>query len=430
MSDSNPPSPSEEAQTRPVNLFPLILTVFLDLLGFAMFLPDLQLRGEGLAKGFLGASTSPVYIGLFVGLGQSMYSIAQLATGGWLGRYSDIKGRRPVLLISSALSVVAYLLYSHADSIFLLYLSRALSGVAAANLGVAFAYVADVTKPEERASKIGLLGAAFGLGFVIGPALGAQLLKLGHDSPIWLGYFTAALCVLNTFLIWKFVPESNFRRLDGGKTSFIASIRRAAAIPGLGVLLFMFFMMNLAFTNLEATFFRLLEAPNWIFKIPASEVKTFGAVILTVVGVTGAIVQGGLTRVIIPKLGELNSLRYFYTAFIPVFFSIPHFAFMFPGIIGTVALGLTNGISGPSMSSLISQRAPAELQGSIMGLNQSIGSLARVVGPLLANGLFSLNPSAPYTWGAILSLVPCLMAWVVLKPLSTDKSAENVSFGH
>ena len=425
--DSNSKTPSRESA---VSIFPLVFTVFLDLLGFAMFLPDLQLRGEGFAHGFLGPSASAMMVGLLVGFGQSVYSIAQLFTGSWLGRYSDVNGRRPVLLLSSALSVVAYLLYAHADNIFLLYLSRALSGIAAANLGVAFAYVADVTKPEERSAKIGLLGAAFGVGFIVGPALGAVLLKVGHDKPYLLGYFAAALCLVNTILIWRFVPESNFHRLDGGRVSFVQGLKRAAAIPGLGVLLLMFFMMNLAFTNLEATFFRLLEAPNWIFHIPKADVKQFGAVILTVVGVTGAITQGGLIRIIVPKLGELNTLRYFYSAFIPVFYSIPFFSFYFPGLILTVLLGFTNGLSGPSMNSLISQRAPRELQGSIMGMNQSLGSLARVLGPMFANTLFSIKPSMPYLWGGTLALVPAVMAWFVLKPLPNDKTSEAATFGH
>jgi MFS family permease len=165
------------------SLLPLILTVFLDLLGFAMFIPDLQLRGEGLATALLGKPSTAVEVGLMVGFGQSVYSIAQLLTGTWLGRLSDIKGRRIVLLGSSALSVVAYFLYAHADTIWLLWLSRALSGIAAANLGVAFAYVADVTKPEERGPKLGLLGAAFGVGFIIGPALGAGLRALHPVAP-------------------------------------------------------------------------------------------------------------------------------------------------------------------------------------------------------------------------------------------------------
>ena len=351
-----------------------------------------------------------------VGLGQSVYSIAQLLTGTWLGRLSDTNGRRIVLLISSALSVVAYLLYAQAHNVFLLYLSRALSGVAAANLGVAFAYVADVTSLEERSSKLGVLGAAFGVGFIIGPALGAGLLKVGHDNPATLGYFAAALSLINLILIYRFVPESNFNRLDGDRTSLIQNLSGAVSVRGLGILLLMFFMMNLAFTNLETTFFQLLEAKNWIFHIPSNHVKQVGAIILTVVGITGAITQGGLVRFIVPKLGELKTVRIFYCMFIPVFLSIPYFHFYWPGLLGTIMLGITNGLSGPSMNALVSQRAPRNMQGSIMGLTQSLGSLARVIGPVLANFLFQIRPSFPYLYGAGLACIPAVLSWVILKP--------------
>ena len=404
-------------QRKNPNLFPLVFTVFLDLLGFAMFIPDLQLRGEQLAVGFLGLPKGAIEIGLMVGLGQSVYSIAQLLTGTWLGRLSDTNGRRIVLLISSALSVVAYLLYAHAHNVFLLYLSRALSGVAAANLGVAFAYVADVTKPEDRSSKLGLLGAAFGLGFVIGPALGAGLLVLGKDSPALLGYFAAGLSLVNLLLIYKFVPESNFDRLASNNGSLVSNIRGAIAVKGLGVLLLMFFMMNLAFANLETTFFRLLAAKDWIFQVPEDKVKWTGAIILTVVGITGAITQGGLVRMIVPKLGELTTVRYFYCMFIPVFVSIPYFQFYWPGMLGVILLGITNGLAGPSMNGLVSQRAPSNMQGSIMGLTQSLGSLARVIGPLFANYLFQMRPSFPYLYGGALACIPAVLAWVILRPV-------------
>ena len=409
---------------------PLVFTVFLDLLGFAMFLPDLQLRGKQLAIGFLGLPEGAWQVGLMVGLGQSVYSIAQLLTGTWLGRLSDTNGRRIVLLISSALSVVAYLMYAQAHNVLLLYLSRALSGVAAANLGVAFAYVADVTSLEERSSKLGILGAAFGVGFIIGPALGAGLLKMGHDSPAILGYFAAGLSLINLVLIYRFVGESNFNRLTGDRTSLVQNISSALKIKGLGIVLLMFFMMNLAFTNLEATFFQLLEAKNWIFHIPSDQVKQVGAIILTVVGITGAITQGGLVRLIVPKLGELKTVRIFYCLFLPVFVSIPYFPFYWPGLLGTVLLGFTNGMSGPSMNALVSQRAPRDMQGSIMGLTQSLGSLGRVIGPLFANFLFQMKPSYPYLYGGALACIPAVLSWVILKPVQSEHDEIVVSGVH
>ena len=402
------------------NLFPLVFTVFLDLLGFAMFIPDLQLRGEHLATGFLNLPKEAWQVGLMVGLGQSVYSIAQLLTGTWLGKLSDTNGRRIVLLISSALSVFAYLLYAHAGNVFLLYLSRALSGVAAANLGVAFAYVADVSEPKDRSSKMALLGAAFGVGFIVGPALGAVLLMVGKDNPALLGYVASGLSLVNFFLIYRFVKESNFDRLAPQKSSLVTNLKKAVSARSMAVLLLMFFMMQLAFTNLETTFFRLLAAKNWIFHIPADQVKIVGAVILTVVGITGAITQGGLVRLIVPKLGELQTVRFFYCMFIPIFIAVPYFHFYWPGLVGTVLLGLTNGLAGPSMNALVSHRAPRDMQGSIMGLTQSLGSLARVIGPVFANFLFQMRPSYPYLYGAGLACIPAVLSWAILKPSASD----------
>ena len=231
-------------------------------------------------------------------------------------------------------------------------------------------------------------------------------------------------------LIYRFVGESNFNRLTGDRTSLVQNISSALKIKGLGIVLLMFFMMNLAFTNLEATFFQLLEAKNWIFHIPSDQVKQVGAIILTVVGITGAITQGGLVRLIVPKLGELKTVRIFYCLFLPVFVSIPYFPFYWPGLLGTVLLGFTNGMSGPSMNALVSQRAPRDMQGSIMGLTQSLGSLGRVIGPLFANFLFQMKPSYPYLYGGALACIPAVLSWVILKPVQSEHDEIVVSGVH
>jgi DHA1 family tetracycline resistance protein-like MFS transporter len=188
--------------------------------------------------------------------------------------------------------------------------------------------------------------------------------------------------------------------------------------------------MNLAFTNLETTFFRLLAAKNWIFQIPEDHVKLTGAIILTVVGITGAITQGGLVRIIVPKLGELKTVRFFYCMLIPVFIAVPYFHFYWPGLIGTIMLGITNGMAGPSMNGLISQRAPRDMQGSIMGLTQSLGSLARVIGPIFANFLFQMRPSFPYLYGGLLACIPAVLSWVILKPVPKEHDEISLSGVH
>jgi MFS family permease len=286
---------------RPGPMLALFLTVLLDLLGFAMFIPDIQLRGEQVARTMYGANATNAEIGWFVGIMLAAYSVAQLLTSPQLGRLSDIKGRRPVLLFSSGLAVVGYLVYGHWVTPEGMILSRILTGIAAANLGVAFAYVADTTTPEDRAKSLGMLGAAFGIGFIFGPVLGSQLLKASNDSPALLSNVSAGLALLNIVFIYFWLPESIKPGAQATKLRPIQDLITALKTPGLGILIVMFFMVNLCFTNLETTYFRLLAEPNWIFKF--KDPKDSGAIVLAMVGVVGVIVQGFLVRLAVKKYG-------------------------------------------------------------------------------------------------------------------------------
>ncbi len=397
----------------------IFLTVLLDLLGFAMFIPDLQLRGQDLARDFLKVSSNTEQVGVLVGFGLASFSIAQLITGPWLGRLSDQKGRRAVLLISSALGVVSYVLYAHATSLPIMYVSRVLAGIAASNLGVAFAYVADITTPQDRAKSLGLLGAAFGLGFIFGPPLGAKILEWGNDSPLVLGYTSAALVAINFVFILKFVPESLKRENVSAPRKFLADLQVAFRTPGLSLLLVMFFFINLGFTNLETTYFRLLEVDNWIFAY-GDRAKQVGAQVLFVVGIIGAIMQGGVIRVVTPKFGELKLLKFGYLLFVPALALVPFTKIWFPGILVIVMLGIANGLTGPSLSSLISRSAPPTMQGGVFGITQSLGAFARATSPLISSPLLAYKPWAPYVLGAGLAVIPLIGAWFFVKPVSSQ----------
>ena len=158
---------------RPSPLGAIFITVLIDLLSFGLVIPDIQIRGDS-----LGAS------GWVRGLLLATFSIAQLLTAPYLGRLSDSIGRRLILLLTTVLSVICFVFYAHADTLVYLFISRVISGIAGANLPVAYAYVADVTKPEERAKGMGLIGAAFGVGFIFGPVLGGVLLQAGGGKPL------------------------------------------------------------------------------------------------------------------------------------------------------------------------------------------------------------------------------------------------------
>ena len=404
----------------------IFITVLIDLLGFAMFIPDLQLRGVQISKASLGPSATPQAVEALVGITIAMFSIAQLVTSPYLGRLSDKRGRRSVLLLSSLLSVASYVLYAHATTVTVLLIARALSGIAAANLGVAFAYVADTSAPEDRAKSLGMLGAAFGLGFILGPALGAQLLKVGGDSPLLLGYVSATLVAVNFFFILFFVPESLKPENRSHDQSFLGNVKTAFMTPGLGLMLVMFFAVNLGFTNLETTYFRLLSAKNWIFHF--EDPKQQGALVLVCVGVVGAVVQGGLVRKVVPWLGELNTMRYSYLLFVPALALVPFAPLWFPGILVILALGVSNGLAGPSLNALISKATPKQMQGGIFGILQAIGSLARATSPLISSPLFAWRPYAPYLVGAAMALFPTICAWIYMKPgeaQSVDPAAED-----
>lgn len=395
----------------------IFVTILIDMLGFAMFIPDLQLRGETIGRAAFGESG----VGWFIGISLATYSIAQLITSPILGRLSDSKGRRIVLLLSTALSAISYVIYAHAHAPAAILTSRALSGIAAANIGVAFAYVADTTAPEDRAKSLGLMGMAFGLGFILGPPIGAQLLQAGKDDPMLLGYTSAVLSTINFLFVLRWVPESLKPDRVVSERHPIADLKHAMMTPGLGVLLSIFFMVNLGFTNLETTFFRLLEEPSWIFHL--KEPKQAGAMILAAVGVVGAFTQGFLIRKLQPKFGELKLLRYSYLVFVPMLALVPFAQLWIPMLMGVACLGVAQGLAVPSLNSMISRRAPGTMQGGIFGITQGLGAFARVLGPLMSGPLFSWRPYAPYLAGALLAFGPAVAMWTVVRPLETQPEA-------
>lgn len=402
------------------------------MLGFAMFIPDLQLRGEGLVRKALQVApgVNDPRVGLLIGLQIAAFSLAQLLLSPYLGRLSDTKGRRSVLLISSALAVVAYLVYAFAPSLPFLILSRALSGVAAANLGVAFAYVSDVTAPQDRSKSLGLLGAAFGIGFIIGPSLGALLLRVSGDSPVLLGSVAATLALVNFLFIQFLVPESLPEGRRNQSRNFFGDLRAAFSTPTLTLLLAIFFMIQLGFTGLETTFFRLLERRDWIFHY-GNDAKNVGAYVLGLVGLVAAFMQGFVIRKLPPGTDDRAVLRWAYLVFIPSLALVPFAPLWFPGVLVVIGLGVSNGLAQPTLSGLISRNAPATILGGVFGVTQALGAVARVLGPLIGNPLFELRPWLPYVAGAGLACVPAFLVWTTrLSFRTTGPDDSDAVVGH
>jgi MFS family permease len=373
------------------------MTVLIDLLSFGLVIPDIQLRGDS-----LGAE------GILRGLLLATFSIAQLLTAPFLGRLSDSVGRRNILLATTVLSVISFVFYAHADTLTFLFIARVFSGIAGANLPVAYAYIADVTKPEDRAKGMGLIGAAFGIGFIFGPVLGGQLLEWGDHKPLLMGYVAAGMAAVNFVYVLLFLPES-LRKEDrvahSDRKPNWHNMKIAFATPGLGLLLAMFFAYNFAFSNLESTYFLSQKQ---------------GTYLLAIVGVVSALMQGFVVQRANKRFGELVLVRFSYALQVPTLIMIPFATPWIPQILGIIVLGIATGLGQPSLNSLISKSAPRDMQGGIFGVTQSLGAFARILGPMVGNALFDIRHWLPYSLAGSLVLFPLMGAWRLKVPEPTE----------
>ena len=387
----------------------VFFTVFLDLLGFGLVLPFLAKE----ARDTFGVSA---FVATLLG---SVYSLMQFAFVPIWGRISDRIGRRPVFIWSiagTALTMAglgAGLTWG--GSIYWLFAARIFGGIATANLGTASAYIADITKPEDRAKGMGLIGAAFGLGFILGPGLGGALsrIAIGGRHGAVPCFVAAGLSVVN--LVWVVLglaeslpPEKRAmtprRRLV--PLNFEA-MREAFALPGVGLAVLFNFLVILSFTNLDQTFTFFCGDVFGIDERGTGYVLAF-------IGVVAAAVQGGLVRPLAKRYTEAALMR--SGAFAQVL--------AFAGLVAAGGLGsrsllyassallaLGNGLSQPATSAFISRRAPADRQGGTLGVNQSFASLARTFGPATGGWLYaSIGPRAPYTFASIGMVVALALA--------------------
>jgi DHA1 family tetracycline resistance protein-like MFS transporter len=375
----------------------LFAIVFIDLVGFGLVIPLLPFYGER-----FGAS--PLQVTLIL----AMYSLAQLFAAPLWGRLSDRYGRRPILLISLAGSVVAYLWMGVAYSLWVLFAARFLQGAMAGNIAAAQAYIADVTTPENRAKGMGMIGAAFGFGFIVGPALGGFL--AGGDpatarlsAPFYLGAALSLLAFLGALIFLKesLTPERRGRIRRVGR---IAAIAGALARPGLRGLILLSFLVTFAFSGMETTF------AMWAFRQFGWGPLQVGYV-FAFVGVLSAVMQGGLVGRLARRFGEERLLTAGLVAIVLGLVVLPE-AHDLPLLLGATALlALGMGLTQPSLNSLISRRAGADEQGEVLGVNQSTGSFARIVGPWLAGTLFvDLGRDAPFFAGAVIVAAAVLVA--------------------
>lgn len=394
MNNALPENSSPEAKKRSRNAILMVaLVVLVDITGFGLILPLLPFWAER-----LGAN--PLEVGLIL----TVYALAQFLFTPLLGALSDRFGRRPIILASLVIEAVGFALTALAGTLPLLLVARFIGGLGAANIGSAQAVVADVTAPKDRARGMGMVGAAIGLGFVVGPALGGVLANFGSTVPFWAAFVVA---LLNAVLVLALLPETRARRASGYKTpspfAFFAGWKRASQNPVIARLILVNLLFTLAFTAMEAVF-------------PLFSQRVFGwqatqnGYIFTYVGVLIVIMQGGMVGQLVKRFGE-RGVQIAGLALLTVGLALLPFGVTLGVLL--VALGLLSigdGAVTPTNNALLSLAAPADAQGETLGLSQGMAGLGRMVGPVVAGWLFGMSIGLPFFVGAALTLLALLVA--------------------
>lgn len=378
----------------------LFFTIFLDLLGFGIVLPLLPNYARE-----LGAS--PLQIGVIAGA----YSVMQFFFSPIWGGASDKIGRRPVILISVATSAVSYFLFSQSHSLWFVFLSRVLAGVGSANVTVAQAYITDITDRQNRSKSLGILGAAFGLGFVLGPPIGGAIkTNLGIEA---VGYVAAGLTFADLILAYRFLPESLKERKSRAEFRFFSTrnLSKAFQEPAIARLLAVNFCFTFAFVNMQ------ISAPL-LWKEHYGQTEQNIGFLFAFIGLTSVIVQGGLVGRFAKRFGEREVLVAgvgIMTLGVGLIPFIPETTLLSIGLLALAALAFGNGLCTPINASLVSLYASPGGQGETLGALQSVGSLARMVGPISGSLLYGLDYRLPYLAGSFALILGALWAASLFK---------------
>jgi multidrug resistance protein len=385
----------------------IFLTVFIDLIGFGIIVPLIPSYSE-----HLGAQ------GYVIGLIFASYSAMQFIFSPVWGRLSDRHGRRPILLISTAGAAASYVLFArstglenHTTALWLMVVSRMFAGMCGGNITVAQAYIADITPPAERSKKMGLIGMAFGLGFILGPFIGGESLRhLGNTGPGWIA---AALCALNFVLAWFILKESH--RPDSAQAAprpHLDQWAHTLSQPKVGMLVIVFFLSTFCFSCFESTLPLLVGANFHLdFKRDATSASTI-AYLFVYCGLIGALVQGGAIGRLVKKMGEprLIALSLILTAasflWLPFLQGASNLSWRvllqhdgLPWVWLLLALALLSvgtSLTRPPLFGMLSNLTPGHEQGATIGVAQGAGSLARILGPVFATALLPYSPPLPY----------------------------------
>jgi MFS family permease len=407
---------------RKPSLLVVFLTVFIDLIGFGIVVPLVPIFSR-----HYGAS------GWVIGAIIASFSAMQFVFSPIWGRLSDRHGRRPILLISTAGAALSYVLFAvgsglenHTTALLVMLVSRIFAGICGGNITVAQAYIADITPPENRSKRMGLIGMAFGLGFIFGPAIsGIALHFFGATGP---GWTAAALCAAN-FLLAFFILAESLKPGSGQATRrpHFAQWGHTLAQPNIGLLILIFFLATFAFSCFESTL-PLLVSDNFNLGIAVDETKPAATVIYLFVfcGIIGAFIQGGAIGRLVKMFGEpkLISLSLLLTGvsliLLPFIKGEGQLRWLvvlhgadWPWIKMLLVLALLaigTGLTRPPLFGLLSNLAPPNEQGATIGVAQSAGALARIFGPLFAATLYTHVASLPYVTCGVISILAGILA--------------------
>lgn len=365
----------------------LFLTVFLDLLGFGLVIPILPTYAVE-----LGASAFEV------GLIAAVYALMNFIFSPFWGTISDRVGRRPVIAWTVLVTAVAFLLLAHADSLALLIIARMLAGIGSANIAASQAYITDVTPIERRAKALGMIGAAFGLGFIFGPPVGGFIKE--NYGMAWVGYVAMILSLVNLVLVLLYLPESIKEKDPSAKINLrpITQTIRALQRVNIRDLFLTSFTYISAYSMMQVTVALLWEQHYGLSEAEIGYMFAF-------IGLMTAIVQGTLIGPLTRIFGEQKLLIYGCIIMGLGLFMIPYVPsehFVPLAFLPLVLLSLAHGCLMPSITSLLSRSAGQKEQGQVLGMNQSFLSLARVVGPTVGGALYGWHFTSPYVGGALL----------------------------
>ncbi len=388
----------------------IFTTVFIDLLGFGILIPILPTF-----------ATKELHVDeTAIGIAIAIYSLVQFFFNSFLGELSDKHGRKPVIVVCLFLNAVGYIIFAFTHTYFILLVSRIVAGVGGSSIGVAQAYIADVTTKEDRSKGMGMIGAAFGLGFVFGPLIGGLLSKYGYEVT---GFASAGFSFLAFLVTIFFLPESNLNRdqaqLRKRKLFDVAAVKKVFKKKDLGLLVTLFFILTFSVANIYGTFALL-----------GYEVYNFtdlqNGYMYGIVGIASALVQGGLIRIASKYFKDTKIVAVGAFLMMAGLALLPYGGNFLGLAIIVIIMSLGTGFLQPTLLSLISEVTSDAEQGITLGLNQSFSAFARVLGPLWGGFAFEyFGYPFPFLTGAFFTLFIVLLAIFYLpKAIKADIGEE------